>query len=177
MSIRTGKFKFPTAWKTSSVIPIPKGNNHTCVSNYRPISLLPILSKLLERHIYGLIFNHLNLCHPIALQQWGFQPKKSSVSALVDVVYEWSKALDQGSEVCAVFFDLRKAFDSVPHESLIDKLRALDLDPYILRWICSYLMDRKQYVVLNGKAFTTCSATSGVPQGSFLGPLLFLILY
>ena len=98
----------------------------------------------------------------------------SSVSALVDV-YEWSKALDQGSEICAVFFDLWKAFDSVPHKSLIDKLRALDLDPYILRWICSYLMDRKQYVVLNRKTSTTCSATSGVPQGSVLGPLLFLI--
>ena len=69
----------------------------------------------------ALIFNHLNLYHPIALQQWGFQPKKSSVSALVDVVYEWSKALDQGSEICAVFFDLQKAFDSVPHKSLIDK--------------------------------------------------------
>ena len=66
MSICSGKF--PTAWKTSSVVPIPKGNNHTCVSNYRLISLLLILSKLLERHIYGLIFNHLNLYHPIALQ-------------------------------------------------------------------------------------------------------------
>ena len=90
MSICSGKF--PTAWKTSSVVPILKGNNHTCVSNYRPISLLPILSKLLERHIYGLIFNHLNMYHPIALQQWGFQPKKSSVSALIDVIYKWSKA-------------------------------------------------------------------------------------
>ena len=135
MSIHSGKF--PTAWKTSSVVPIPKGNNDTSVSNYRPISLLPILSKLLERHIYGLI---LNLYHPIALQQWGFQPKKSSVSALIDVVYEWSKALDQSSEICAVFFDLRKAFDSVPHKSLIDKLRALDLDPYILTKLGGYAL-------------------------------------
>ena len=92
-----------------------KGSNHTCMSNYRLISLLPILStNLLEKHT-GLISNQLSLHHPIAIQQWEFQPKKSSVSTLIDVVYKWSKALDQGSEVCAVFFDLQKAFDSVPH--------------------------------------------------------------
>ena len=108
---------FPTAWKTSSVVPIPKGKDRVSVSNYRPISLLPILSKVLERHIHRLVSAHLEFCYPIALQQWGFQPKKSTVSALLDVSYNWSKALDQGREVCAVFFDLKKAFDSVPHNS------------------------------------------------------------
>ena len=77
--------------------------------------------------------------------------------------------------MCAVFFDLQKAFDSVPHRPLLDKLRLFDLDPYILRWICSYLMDRKQYVVLNGERSPACNAISGVPQGSVLGPLLFLM--
>ena len=174
MSIRSGKF--PTAWKTSSVVPIPKGSNHISVTNYRPISLLSIVSKMLEKHIHaGLIFNHLNVHHPIALQQWDFQPKKSTVAALADVTYNWCRALDQGSEVCAVFFDLQKAFDSVPHRPLLDKLRLFDLDPYILRWICSYLMDRKQYVVLNGEQSPACNAISGVPQGSVLGPLLFLM--
>ena len=152
-----------------------KGSNHTSVSNYRPISLLPILSKLLEKHVHGLILNHLNLRHPIALQQWGFQSKKFSVSALIDVSYNWSKALDQGNEVCAVFFDLQKAFDSVPHRSLIEKLKFIELDPFLVRWVYSYLIDRKQYVVLNGERSATCNVISSVPQGSVLGPLLFLI--
>ena len=82
-SIRSGKL--PTAWKISSVVPVPKGSNHTSVNNYRPISLLPIVSKMLEKHIHSLIFNHLNEHHPIALQQWGFQPKTSTVAALADV--------------------------------------------------------------------------------------------
>ena len=78
---------FPTAWKTSSVVPIPKGKDRTSVSNYRPISLLPILSKVLEKHIHKLVSAHLKLCYPIVLQQLGFQPKKSTVSALLDVSY------------------------------------------------------------------------------------------
>ena len=105
-SIRLGKL--PTAWKISSIVPVPKGSNHTSVNNYRPISLLPIVSKMLEKHIHSLIFNHLNGHHPIALQQWSFQPKKSMVAALADVTYNWCRALDQGREVCAVFFDLQK---------------------------------------------------------------------
>ena len=75
----------PEAWKISSVVPIPKGNKPASVSNYRPLSLLPIVSKLLEKHIYKLISSHLDVNNPIALQQWGFQPKKSTVSALLDV--------------------------------------------------------------------------------------------
>ena len=90
---------------------------YTNVANYRPISLLPIISKLLERHIYWVIAMHFEAHSPITIHQWGFQPKKSTTAALLNVYNDWSAALDKGKEVCAIFFDLRKAFDSVPHMS------------------------------------------------------------
>ena len=172
-SISSGKL--PSTWKTSSIVPIPKSNEKSSVTNYRPISLLSIISKLLERHIYWQIATHLEVYAPISLHQWGFQPKKSTTAALLDVYNTWALEIDKGNEVCAIFFDLKKAFDSVPHRKLIDKLTVIGLNPYILRWITFYLSNRKQYVILNGETSPTTDVMSGVPQGSVLGPLLFLI--
>ena len=107
--------------------------------------------------------------------QWGFQSGKSTVSALLYVIHEWFKDLEAGNEVCAIFFDIRKAFHSVPHQPLLDKLHALNLDPVIVFWIRSYLTERKQHVVGGGHSSTDMPVLSGVPQESVLGPLLFFI--
>ena len=172
LSISSGSF--PSAWKNARITPILKSADPSLLKYYRPISISPIVSKLLERHVYSLVSTFLSDKQFLSKSQWGFIHNRSTISALSMMIHNWSKHFDYGSEVCSVFFDVRKAFDSFPNCHLLNKLSKLQLDPHILHWIHSYLTDRSQVVAVSGVQSSPVNVVSGVPQGSVLGPLYTL---
>jgi hypothetical protein len=170
-SLNTGCF--PSRWKTASVVPIYKSGDKSNVCNYRPVSLLDVFSKVVELLVYKVIFNHVK--HHILVQQHGFYPARSVTSNLLSYTEYIYQSFDQGRQVDSVLTDFSKAFDRVDVALLIIKLKHYGLDGNLLSWVTSYLVDRKQFVILNGCRSEPFVVTSGVPQGSHLGPLFFLL--
>ena len=165
----------PTQYKEANVCPIPKKGDLSLVSNHRPISLLNSEDKLFERLVFKYLFNHLRDNNLLSSLQSGFIPGDSSVNQLTFLYNTFCKAIDSGKEVRAVFCDISKGFDRVWHAGLIYKLRAAGVTGEVLAWFKSFLSNRRQRVVLPGANSDWVFIRAGVPQGSILGPLLFLL--
>ena len=166
----------PLDWKISSIVPIPKSSPpSSSPSNYLPISLLSLVNKLLEKHIHSILLDFSLSNNLISPLQFGFVPHRSTTNALLYSTHSIHSLLESNSSVCGVFLDLKKAFDSVPHQPLLDLLSSQNFPPLLLNWLHSYLLNRSQSVRLNGSSSSSQSVLSGVPQGSILGPLLFIL--
>ena len=168
---------FPETWKRANVVPVHKKNEKNLKENYRPISLLPIFSKILEKLIYESLYSHLereNLLNP---NQSGFRPGDSTINQLLSITHSVFEAFDCNPtlEVRSVYLDISKAFDRVWHDGLLYELKRCGVSGNLLLLLQSFLSDRKQRTVLNGQASTLGNISAGVPQGSILGPLFFLI--
>ena len=165
----------PSLWKSANVTAIFKKDDPTNPSNYRPISLLSLIAKILEKCIYKHVFNFLRQNSILTEFQSGFLHGHSTVYQLISLSHFFCQAIDQGQYTRAVFCDISKAFDRVWHAGLCQKLQAVGIRGGLLIWFKDYLNNRSQRVVVSGASSDSLTIPAGVPQGSVLGPLLFLI--
>jgi len=166
---------FPTKLKLAKVIPIHKKESHTNPGNYRPISLLSIFSKLLEKVMHTRLYSFLTQFQILFDLQFGFRKDHSTILALIEIIDNIRKEIDTGNSVIGIYLDLSKAFDTVNHEILLYKLNHYGIRGTANKWFRSYLTGRSQKVFANNTYSNVLPVNVGVPQGSVLGPLLFLI--
>ena len=166
---------FPDQWKVASVTPLYKNGQRNIPGNYRPISVLPAISKIMERILYNQLYNYLTKFGLLSNSQFGFRKSHSTATALLDCTNEWYVNLDRKLFNLIVFIDLKKAFDTVDHHILLKKLELYGIKGQALSFLKSYLTNRSQKCKMNGFISSEHLIKCGVPQGSILGPLLFLL--
>lgn len=167
--------KFPSLWKMANVIPVPKNNNPISHSDFRPISILCCMSKILEKIVNEQLNQHFLHSKALPSTQSGFRKAHSTTTALLNVTDDLLRARDEGKNSCLILLDFSKAFDTLNHSILLTKLKFYGLSNSSLKFIESYLGGRSQRVLLPGEASQFVTTHRGVPQGSILGPLLFSI--
>ena len=166
---------FPSILKTCNVIPIYKKDSQLNCSNYRPISLLSNIDKILERIMYNRLYKFLETNNLIYSLQFGFRQKHSTSHSLIHLTDKIREQLDKGKFACGIFVDFQKAFDTVDHHILLQKLNYYGISGLANNWFSSYLQNRTQFVSINSFDSNVNAIYCSVPQGSILGPLLFLI--
>ena len=172
-SIETGIF--PDERKGAKVLPLFEQGERTDINNYRPISIIPVVAKVFERIIYDQAYAFLTNNNILSNCQSGFGRLHSTVTALLKVTNDWAYNIDRGNVNSVVFLDLNKAFDTVNHSILLSKLNAYGFGCSTNNWFASYLHDRSQKCFVNNHLSDYCTLLCGIPKGTILGPLLFLI--
>jgi Reverse transcriptase (RNA-dependent DNA polymerase) len=172
-SLREGSFPF--YWKISQIIPIFKDGDRRNIENHRGISIISLLPKLFEKIVYDTIFS--DVCSQIIPQQHGFMTGRSVNTNLAPFLSDVLERMEDGCQVDVVYADLSKAFDRLHHGVTIEKLRVLGMGGSLLTWFSNYLVGRMQYVLFNGQRSRLASVLSGIPQGSHLGPIIFILFF